>query len=404
LNNQKILYIWDADYPWDVRVEKICNSLKNQGCEVHIAARNLKKLPDTEDIGGIYIHRLKALANDKLNYIRSFPLFFSPVWKKFLEGIIKTHNIGLIIVRDLPMAVAGIWAGRRHNIPVVFDMAEDYVAMIRDIWNVRKFQGLNLFLRNPYLAKCVERYTLANADHILVVVDEARDLVLARGGHPQRITIVGNTPHLESFNHNGIKMNGDLKQIADRFSAIYTGGIQMGRGIQTVIHAIPEIIKEIPNFLFVVVGDGYAVKQLKELAQQERVQDYILWTGWIDHEDLFAYIPACKIGIIPHLRTDHVDTTIPNKIFDYMACELPIIASDARPLKRILDEEQCGLSFSSGNYKSLVEAVIKVRKAKQDFGKNGKRAVECKYNWLEDEKRLVEVVRGFSRCQTIKEV
>ena len=40
-----ILYIWDADYPWDVRVEKICEALNNNGHEVHIASRNLKKLP-----------------------------------------------------------------------------------------------------------------------------------------------------------------------------------------------------------------------------------------------------------------------------------------------------------------------------------------------------------------------
>ena len=72
------------------------------------------------------------------------------------------------------MAIAGIWAGKRNNIPVIFDMAEDYVAMIRDIWEARKFKGLNFLIRNPYLVKIVEKYVLSKVDHIFVVVEEAK--------------------------------------------------------------------------------------------------------------------------------------------------------------------------------------------------------------------------------------
>ena len=125
-----ILYIWDADYPWDIRVEKICNSLKNNGHEVHIAARNLKRLAEYEDLKGLHIHRLKTWKNEKLNYAFSFPAFFSPIWKRFLDSIIRKSRIDLVIVRDLPMAIAGIWSGRRNKIPVILDMAEDYVSII----------------------------------------------------------------------------------------------------------------------------------------------------------------------------------------------------------------------------------------------------------------------------------
>ena len=46
---KKIVYIWDGDYPWDIRVEKICLSLVNAGYEVHIAARNLEQKVDYEE-------------------------------------------------------------------------------------------------------------------------------------------------------------------------------------------------------------------------------------------------------------------------------------------------------------------------------------------------------------------
>jgi hypothetical protein len=76
----KILYIWDADYPWDIRVEKICSSLDQHGHEIHIIARNLRKWNQYECIGGLHVHRIKAFENEKLNYIASFPAFFSPLW------------------------------------------------------------------------------------------------------------------------------------------------------------------------------------------------------------------------------------------------------------------------------------------------------------------------------------
>lgn len=393
-----ILYIWDADYPWDVRVEKICRSLAKAEHEVHIASRNLKRNPIYEEHEGIQIHRMNTWKNDRLNYALSFPAFFSPIWTRFIDRIIKDNSIQLIIVRDLPMAIAGIWAGKRHGIPVIFDMAEDYVAMIWDIWKSKKFKGQNYVVRNPYLANFVERYTLKNIDHVMVVVDEAKEVAL-RGNYlkEDKITVVNNTPSPALLQISGLfESDKRLMMLKKKYSMIYTGGIQMGRGIQTVIRAIPGIVKEVPDFFFVVVGDGYAVKQLKELAQKVKAQNYILWTGWIEHKALFSYIRACKIGVIPHLRSDHVDTTIPNKIFDYMGCGLPVIASDARPMKRILNEEQCGLTFKSGDAKSLIETIVKFRNPKHNFGENGKRAVKLKYNWTVDEERLLNLVCSFS--------
>jgi glycosyltransferase involved in cell wall biosynthesis len=389
-----ILYIWDADYPWDVRVEKICKTLTQYGHIIHIAARNLKKLPEYESDNGLWIHRLKAWKDDRINYVLSFPAFFSPVWKCFLDRIINDNTIDLIIVRDLPMAIAGIWAGRRQGIPVIFDMAEDYVSMLWDIWRVRKFQGFNLLVRNPYLAKYVERYAFRKSDHILVVVDEAKEVVIRGGGNPDKVTVVGNTPLIESFTSSTGETNDMLEMIRGRYSVIYTGGIQMGRGIQVVFDAIPEIIKVIPDFLFVIVGDGYATSQLKEMMYSKNIQDYVLWVGWVDHHKIFSYIRASRIGIIPHLTSDHVNTTIPNKIFDYMGLGLPVISSDAVPMKRILENERCGITFRSGDSIDLTRAIIELHDKRNLLGNNGKASVLNRYNWEIDKANLLRVIEG----------
>ena len=392
--SNNILYIWDSDYPWDVRAEKICQSLVRHGFESHIAARNLKKRPCYEKIDGIHVHRIRNWDSSKLNYALSFPAFFSPVWKSFINTIVRKHNIRLIIVRDLPLVPLGISCGRKFRIPCIFDMAEDYVAMIRDIWNARKFQGLNLVVRNPYLAKLVERYSLKNADHILVVVDEAVDVVVRGGGSADKVTVVSNTPELDKINQ-AVSANlnfPELEKIWKQFSAIYVGGIQMGRGIQTVLDAIPQIIREIPDFLFVVVGDGYATPYFKQLVKKRNLDEYVEWIGWVGHDRIYNYIKACKVGIIPHLVTDHVNTTIPNKIFDYMALGLPVVATDAAPMKRVLEKEKCGVVFESNNPMRLYQAIVELKNKATDLGKNGICAIRSKYNWSLDEKRLIRLL------------
>lgn len=388
----KILYIWDADYPWDIRVEKICDTLKSNGHEIHIASRNLKRKAVYEEARGISIHRIDTWKNDKLNYFFSFPLFFSPVWKRFLDRIIKKNNIEIIIVRDLPMAIAGIWAGKRANIPVIFDMAEDYVAMIRDIWKLRKYQGLNLLIRNPYFAKYVEQYSFRHADKIIVVVEEAINVVTKGGGDLNKITVVSNTPNLSDFENLECLHNTDTALIKNHFSVIYTGGIQMGRGLQTVLAAIPKIIIDIPDFLFVIIGDGYASGRIKEMIKTQGLDKYVLWVGWVDHTDLFGYVKCCNVGIIPHFVTEHVKTTIPNKIFDYMGCGIPVISSDAAPMKQLLENEQCGITFRSGDADDMAKAIKTIHDSRFDYGNNGKNAVRKRYNWHEDEKKLIRVI------------
>jgi glycosyltransferase involved in cell wall biosynthesis len=387
-----ILYLWDADYPWDVRAEKICGTLAGAGHSVHLVARNLKRRPEREEIGGVQIHRLPAFRGDGTNYALSFPAFFSPVWKSVLDRVIRQNGIDLIIVRDLPMAIAGILAGRRHRIPAIFDMAEDYVALVRDIWNDRKFQGLNLVVRNPYFARAVESYTLRHANHVLVVVEEARDLVMRRGVGADRVAIVGNTPPLEAFDPKPTGAGVDLQFMRGRYAVIYTGGIQMGRGIQTVFEAIPKVLPSIPDFLFVVVGDGYASTRLRQMIAPAGLEHHVAWVGWVDHDRVFDYIGAASAGVIPHLVSDHVNTTIPNKIFDYMGVGIPVVASDARPLTRVVNEEACGVTFRSGDGTDLARAFLDLRASGAAFGENGRRAVRSKYHWGEDARRLSEAI------------
>jgi len=388
--NKRILYIWDADYPWDVRVEKICKTLQKERFEVHIACRNLKALPTKESINTIHIHRLKSHKNKTLNYYISFPLFCNPLWITHISKIITQSNINCIIVRDLPLSSTAIMIAKKHKIPVIFDMAEDYPAMNRDIWKVRKFKRFNLILRNPYLTSLIERIVIKYVDHILVVVEESKMRLVKKGTKEAEITIVSNTPEIDPH----VFQNAIPK--FDKFTFVYTGGLQLGRGIQIVIRALPLIAQKIPECEFLIIGDGYGKPSLMKLAKKLNVDDYIHWMGFIDHDNLFEILARCHVGIIPHFVTDHTNTTIPNKLFDYMYMSLPVLSSNIIPIQRITSEENCGFVYEDRNENDLATKLYELYRndTHLQLGENGRLAVMKKYNWNEDSKRILAVINN----------
>jgi glycosyltransferase involved in cell wall biosynthesis len=84
---------------------------------------------------------------------------------------------------------------------------------------------------------------------------------------------------------------------------------------------------------------------------------------------------------------------MPNKVFDYMGAGLPVVSSDAAPLRRLLESEGCGVVFRSGDAHDFAEKVVMVSQSGQGIGARGMAAVRERYNWERDAERLLAAVR-----------
>ncbi len=103
---------------------------------------------------------------------------------------------------------------------------------------------------------------------------------------------------------------------------------------------------------------------------------------------------ASDVGLLPFLPGRHVKITLANKLFDYMAAGVPIVASDLPPMRRILEETRAGVLFTPGDSASLASAVVDLLRdgaMRRRLAQNGRRAAAEKYNWREDEKRFLEI-------------
>jgi glycosyltransferase involved in cell wall biosynthesis len=153
-------------------------------------------------------------------------------------------------------------------------------------------------------------------------------------------------------------------------------------------------VKEIPGLKFIIVGTGTEVVKLKSLVRTLQLDNSITFLDWVKHDEMYRLIQSSSICLIPHLKSEHTDTTIPNKIFDYMALEKPVLASNLKPLIRIIDECKCGMIFTSGSADDLGKKIKNILLSPDfmKYGKNGRKAVLERFNWGMDAKRLHGVI------------
>ncbi len=392
----RVLLLWDADYPWDVRVEKVAGALAKQGLEVHLLARNLARRPVLETGRDLTIHRLTPLPSwaGRLNDAYTFPAFMNPVWVSTVDRLVRRLRPEVMIVRDLPLAPLAVVVGRGAGVPVLWDMAESYPEMVRNVWIFGPRKARNLLIRNPWLADLVERFVITRAHRILVVVQEARDRLLRKGADPLKIAIVSNTPELDGYPRPAARVPPD-----GPLHLVYVGLAGRSRGLDIAVSGLASYRARGGRARLSVAGTGAALDEIKDLAARLSLGSEVDFLGWVDPARVPALIATADMGIIPHRRCPHWDTTIPNKLFDYMAAGIPVLASDPPPMARILAATGAGVSYPDGSPDAFADAMHSLEDpaVRAEMGSAGRGAVETEYNWTADSKRLVGVVRSLMR-------
>ncbi len=384
----RILYVWDSDYPWDVRTEKICLALTRAGHEVVISARNLGRQPRSERIPEGIVERLPFFGFPGGRHL-SFPAFLNPLWLAHLEGIVRRHRIDLILCRDLPLGPAALLVSNRRW-PVVMDMAENYPAMIADIWSDGRAGGLDLLIRNPSLVAAVERWALPRFDHVLTVVEESSDRVRELGVDPDRISVVSNTPSLDRLQPLRPRTEGDTLRV------VYLGLMEHHRGVSDVLEAVARLVSDGVKVRCDIIGDGRDLDEFRRRALALNLgEPSLMFHGRLAHPDAIRIVNDAHIGLVPHRATPSWNTTISNKLFDYMAGGLAVVTSDAVPSARVVRETGAGTIFRAGDASQLARAIRQLLDISfwEQCRRQGQEAIRRQYHWEKDSRVLLDVVQ-----------
>ncbi len=384
--------------PMNVRVSNEALTLAAHGHEVHFLVERRRGEEPAETAGPVRLSRgvrMGPLREVWHRYTFNFT-YRDPMWERAIDRFARERAIEALHVNDLPLAREAVRAGRRLGLPVVADLHENYPA------------GLQVWYRNALKRRTIysferwaryEREILREVDAVIVVIEEARERIAALGVPRERILVVPNTVPAST---GRVAIDPSVAdRYRGRFVVSYVGGFAPHRGLDTVIRSLPLLREAVPGLVLVLVGGGDEAyrRRLDDLARGLGCAGVVEWTGWKRQEEIWSYIEASDVCLVPHARNPHTDTTIPNKIFQYLMRGRAVIVSDCPPLRRIAEDTGGGLVFRWDSPAELAERVVELYRdpaRRRAMGAAGRRAVLDRYTWERTSAPLVDLYRTLS--------
>ena len=149
----------------------------------------------------------------------------------------------------------------------------------------------------------------------------------------------------------------------NKFVVFYAGKIDILRGIDTPIKALPLLIDKIPNIKLVLGGKIVKPYDPFKTARILNVEEYLEFVGWIDEKKLPSYIAASNVCFFtPPPNRDEINKTIATKIYQYALMGKPIIVSEAQMMKEFIENNKLGISIHSEDSFSFARAVMQINK------------------------------------------
>lgn len=180
-------------------------------------------------------------------------------------------------------------------------------------------------------------------------------------------------------------------------TVVFVGHLVEKQGVQLLIRAIPKIIKEIPDFEFLIIGKGSYAENLKKLVKNLRVGKYVKFTGYIESqqevENLIAEC-ACGIALYDKSKDKYTYYADPMKLKDYLSAGLPVILTDVPYNAREIERKGCGLvvAYRKDNVSAAVIELLRNKSKLQTYRKNAvKYAKQFDWNGIFD-KNLGEIL------------
>ncbi|WP_332897462.1 glycosyltransferase family 4 protein [Haladaptatus sp. CMSO5] len=399
------------EFPRDIRVAKEARALQAAGHEVTLICRTSAEKPARETVDGIDVWRFSEHDQSPLRRQRQtlqyLVTFVHPFWKRAIETVHESKSIDAIHVHDLPLVGTGLAVGDDRSVPVVADLHENYPEAIRQWRRMHSVEDVvtNVGLLTKYAAlsirrwKRLERNCVQRADGVLAVCEEAKaHYVTDCGADTDSVAIVGNTVDRTHF-------DTDAKPVAgfeDEFVISYVGKFAPHRGLEPVVEGFAAVRDRLPNSRMLIVGAPGSAEygsRFDAFCELHGVMDAMTFTGWVDFEAVPAYMAASDVCLVPHASTPHTNTTIPHKLFQYMAMGKPVLVSDVPPLERVVGETGAGVVATADDADAMAAALLELgtdQERAAQWGENGRRAVAERYNWMHDAKTLRETYDSLS--------
>jgi glycosyltransferase involved in cell wall biosynthesis len=208
-----------------------------------------------------------------------------------------------------------------------------------------------LFTQNFIYLKLIKIYFWSV--HKIGVLSEIERMEFIRQfGNDKKIVVVKNII-IECKAIDGVPV---FKKEIDKCYGLYLSRIEEHKGLEDVLNATLIIINSLPNFRLIIVGDGSKLKWYQEYAQNKNLNDYIIWTGYVENSKLSIIYKNVDFYIF----SSHFPEGMPMSLMGALSAGLPIISTKVRFVSSYMIEDENYLSIEPDNPKLISEKVFSI--------------------------------------------
>ena len=362
----------------DPRVYNEARALVKAGHEVTVLAWDRKKLnPLKEKKEGINVVRIR---NTRFMDFLPYDIFRLHFWwnegvKKALE-LQKENPFDVVHCHDLSALPIGVKLKKKLGLPLIYDAHE--------IWGYMVARDLPKWWANYYLWK--EKQIIKYADKIITVNEPLKKYFTKIANIP--ISIIMNCKPIQGTKYE--PPNNDV------FTLLYIGTLGKSRFLLELV----DVVKELPDVHCIIGGVGSKpdyVNSLKDKCAKAQNVDFI---GRVPMEEV---LPMTKKADAVVCMFDPKDLLtqigLPNKVFEAMVCNRPILVAKGTFSGYFVENEKCGLVIPYTK-EDLKEAIITLKNNPnlcEELGKNAFDAAIRGYNWEKQEEKLLEIYEDLEK-------
>ncbi len=353
-------------------------TLLSQGFNPIVLALHEKGLLEKEVVGDVSVHRIRL-------HTRSWPKRKGVQLIKYLEfavRVVKDYGKRDIFhCNDLGTLPIGAFIKRFVNseAKVIYD-AHEYET---ELFGKSRFENR--------LYKFVEKQLLGYADEVFCVSNSIADEYVRLYGIEKPKLVLNTPPYAEVVKQDLFRKAFDIGK--DKTIFLYQGGLSRGRGVEILLDTFKENLSEgsLNNAVLVLMGFG----PLQSLVQESADRcSRIFYHKAVPQDVLLQYTSSADYGILFYENTclNHYYCS-PNKMFEYLMAELPVIVSNLYEMKKIVEKNNVGIVAESNSVEGLQNAVSQIMSLDVDTLLVNIKETKLQYNWENQAKVLLQAYR-----------
>lgn len=277
-------------------------------------------------------------------------------------------------------ALPALRVGRRHRIPVVYEMRASWEDAAVDHGSTREGS-----LRYR-LSRALESHALRRADAVTTICEGLKADIVSRGIASDRVTVIPNAVDPQAFAFGACPDEALREKLGLSGATVigFAGSFYAYEGLDLLLQAAARLLAHHANLRVLLVGGGPQEGALREQARQLDLSDRVVFTGRVPHDQVQRYYELIDVLAYPRHSMRLTELVTPLKPLEAMAQGRMFVASDVGGHRELISDGDNGSLFRAGDAGALAQAIEQVLAGRPQWEAMRQRArhyVETERNW-----------------------